>query len=123
MPNGLPGNGSTSPFGNGDGTAGQPKVGGNNFLINPAGNSAKSGGRDFTQEKPGNQPTAPVLNPDSIPSGGKYPVMKKMGEATDKKPFKLNGESSSEDVGSYSPESTNPGDIGTVPGELKCPVK
>lgn len=95
------GNGRDNPFGNGQGaTPLGSSSGGNNFLTNPTGGGNKKPGRDFTQEKPGEQPTGPGgLNMSSVPAGGRMPftdssareVYFKPGQGG-KKPFKLQGE-------------------------------
>ena len=52
MAEGKPGNGSDSPFGNGNGATASSggSNGGHNFVRDPAGGGAKTGGRDFTKE-------------------------------------------------------------------------
>jgi hypothetical protein len=73
-----PGNGKTSPFGNGSGQAGGSKVAGNNFLTNPRGSGATSGGRRFD-----NQVAAPQAKRESVAdrnstdaaSGGLLPLV------------------------------------------------
>lgn len=115
------GNGSTSPFGNGQGaTASGPatkgndfvknpsgsgsKAGGNNFVTNPSGNGDKSGGRDFTEDPGGDAQAsgeAPDLNEGTVPAGGRILKRDPEGDGfgdigvgsigSGRKPFKLNG--------------------------------
>jgi hypothetical protein len=106
-----PGNGYTSPFGNGNGatTTQGPASGTHDFNTDPGSHSPKTGGRDFTKEsmpqKPSGSPgSASQPNPESIPAGGVLPfpdadVKGDMGaEGTyaqpavgPKMPFKLGG--------------------------------
>ena len=47
----TPGNGKTSPFGNGNGNTSGGKVAGNNFLINPGGSGMTGTGRRFDNQQ------------------------------------------------------------------------
>jgi hypothetical protein len=75
MAENVPGNGSDSPFGNGEGavTGVPPATGGHDFLQDPASNAPASGGRDFTKETYEQKTGSDPVNPQSVPSGGTLP--------------------------------------------------
>lgn len=80
MPDGKPGNGYDSPFGNGKGAtmAQGSSSGAHNFLKDPESGASKEGGRDFTKES---RPQEPIdhtpdggcYDPASVPQGGPLP--------------------------------------------------
>jgi len=123
----TPGNGSTSPFGNGAGatqTAG-PARGGNDFTTNPNGNGTPPG--RFAE--PVNRPQkgrADGWNPDTVPKGGRLPFVdpsSRQGASLQvagsaKKPYRLGGEQAPS-AGGSSPMvlSQGPAEAGSVPGE------
>lgn len=75
MPDGKPGNGKDSPFGNGNGATMQgSSSGGHNFIEDPESAAPKTGGRDFTKESR-EQPTGQASDIDktSVPQGGLLP--------------------------------------------------
>jgi len=76
MPDGKPGNASTSPFGNGKGAtmAEGSSSGAHNFLTDPSSNASTSGGRDFTAEsREQKSGPAPDIDKASVPAGGPFP--------------------------------------------------
>lgn len=75
MPEGKPGDGKISPFGNGKGaTMAGDSSGAHNFLEDPASAAPKTGGRDFTAESR-EQKTGPAdtIDKASVPQGGTMP--------------------------------------------------
>lgn len=71
-----PGNGSTSPFGNGAGNVGESRMAGNNFLTNPSGGGGSGRGRDFLREPvPSQSPreSGADRSTDDAASGGLVP--------------------------------------------------
>lgn len=125
----TPGNGSTSPFGNGAGatqTAGSSK-GSNDFTTNPTGNGTPPG----SLAEPANRPQkgrADGWNPDSVPKGGRLPFVDPSSRAgaslqpvgSGKKPYRLNGgEGGASSSGGAAPMvlSQGPAEAGSVPGE------
>jgi hypothetical protein len=87
------GDGKTSPYGNGSGdakSAGSASI--PNLLVSPQGGCTPSGGRDFIAEnmQPKTAPCGP--NPDSIPAGGKLPMVDPpKPRGTTGMPFRLKG--------------------------------
>lgn len=72
----TPGNGMTSPFGNGNGaTASGDSSGAHDFLTDPKGSGAAAGGRDFTKESRPQSDAKKEVEPNSqeIPAGGLIP--------------------------------------------------
>lgn len=69
----TPGNGNTSPFGDGSGKGGSPMAGGNNFVTNPGG-TAGAGGKgqpeSYGQSKPQQRGQAYDIAPQSRVAGG-----------------------------------------------------
>lgn len=71
----VPGDGKTSPFGNGNGgtSAMGNASGGHDFTQDPKSGASNTGGHDFTQDsRPQSEARTEVEpNPQEIPSGGK----------------------------------------------------
>lgn len=94
MADSKPGNGYSSPFGNGNGaTMTGPSSGAHDFITDPASGAPKTGGRDFAAEPPPEQQSGNSgYNPDSVPQGGTLPFSgEPQPNETANKPFKLNG--------------------------------
>lgn len=100
----TPGDGKTSPFGNGKGaTMAGAAGGGHDFTKEPESHAPSSGGRDFTKEsRPQSMARAEVVpNPQEIPAGGKVlkadpgPVSKTVAGSAPgpqpPKPFRVKG--------------------------------
>lgn len=97
-----PGDGNTNPFGNGQGKGRNENMGGNDFTRNPrggGGNAPKP--RSFVGDgETGKQASGQGPNPESIPSGGRFPFTPPKADegnplgdgsqGTARKPFKLN---------------------------------
>lgn len=110
-----PGNGATSPFGNGNGaTSGGASSGAHDFIRDPKSNSPSTGGHDFTKENRPQKAGDNGANPASVPTGGKTPFVapgateSRHPLGSEKKPFRLNGEGPAPEE---SPE------VGSVPDE------
>jgi len=117
-----PGNGYSSPFGNGAGNVGGPSA--------PSGSPP----RDFTSMvyQQGKMPPGGMANPDSIPPGGRMPTAQmdppasRAGNAVvagnqQRKPFVLQGVASVPSVGpSDLPGTSNPGE--DIPAEVSVPL-
>jgi len=98
----TPGNGSTSPFGDGNGAtqATGPSTGAHDFVTDITTKDTMGGGRDFTKESRSQQMGPPGYDPSSVPAGGTTPFrepsvrvdVSTMGGVEMHKPFKLNGE-------------------------------
>lgn len=71
----TPGDGTSSPFGDGGGGAGGGGMGqGNNFTTNPSGTPGAGGGGQpdsYMESKPQQAGGDPDINPAEIPQGGK----------------------------------------------------
>jgi hypothetical protein len=125
----TPGNGSTSPFGNGDGatqSAGSISKG-TDFLTDPQGQSRVAGGRDFTGENRPQKGRADGFNPSSVPAGGRLPfvdpkaregaTLQPVGAA--KKPYRLGGEGGAQrgEAPMKLQGGNAPAEAGSVPGD------
>ena len=90
MAENTPGDGYTSPFGNGDGATTEqgPSTGAHDFITDPTSNDTVPG-RDFTKDV-FVQKRGDGCNPDTVPSGGRYPY-EGPAQVPANKPFKLTG--------------------------------
>lgn len=90
-----PGDGKTSPFGNGDGSTSGSASGGHDFIKDNKSGASAPKITDFTAPIKMPPPDEQSYNPDSVPEGGDMPFSGEP-QATDagaaRKPFKLNGE-------------------------------
>lgn len=130
-----PGNGYSSPFGNGNGNTSGPSVGGNDFTKNPQGTSNPGKGEQLQfvtlQRK---QQTGPIVgvggaNPDSIPPGGRLLTAdpknadnKTIAGTKQRLPFRLEGPKAPEAPPPQGPsESSDSGSMsaGEIPGSLE----
>lgn len=98
----TPGNGSTSPFGDGNGAtqaAGAAK-GNVDFTTNPNGDGSPPARQDQMFQNRAQKGRADGWNPDTVPAGGRLPFNDPKGRAgatlqtvgSGKKPYKLGGE-------------------------------
>lgn len=79
-----PGDGYTSPFGNGQGaTSKGASTRGNDFVTNPRGNVSNSMGRDFTKEKMVQPAGQSNVDESSVPGGGRQ----MLADATSERAF------------------------------------
>jgi len=92
----MPGNGSTSPFGDENGATvagGGASSGSSDFVTNPEGDTVNSGGRDFTKESKSQQMGSSDYNKDSVAADGILPLVDDMAaggtQGVTSKPYKL----------------------------------
>lgn len=122
----TPGDGKSSPFGNGNGNvAPGGSSGGNDFNRNPSGNGPKGSVRNFVNQPAPKQPMGSPLDrvaPSSIPEGGTMPIQAMTPPASrsmaatlpgnaQHKPFRLQGAASVVNDGPSKGEGGSPGDL------------
>ncbi len=116
-----PGNGATSPFGNGQGatTAMGASTGAHDFIKDPKSADSMTGGRDFSKENRAQMSGQPSdINADSVPTGGTLPYPSagpNGGIMGVKKPFKLAGAMGV--AGPMADEGASDGQVGDIPDE------